>query len=58
LQQLERLESDHKTAEPWHREIEEIAQRWLRQKQICPQEATRLKDLVVSVSALYARTLR
>ncbi len=54
LQQLERLESDHKTAESWHREIEEIGQRWLRQEQICPQEATRLKDLVVSLSELYA----
>jgi len=54
LQQLERLESDHKTAESWHREIEGIGQRWLRQEQICPQEATRLKDLVVSLSELYA----
>jgi hemerythrin-like domain-containing protein len=54
LQQLERLESDHKTAESWLREIEGIGQCWLRQEQICPQEATRLKDLVVSLSELYA----
>ncbi|HEX5226109.1 MAG TPA: hemerythrin domain-containing protein [Bryobacteraceae bacterium] len=50
---LERLESDHKNADAWHREVDEIGERWLRDDRLAPHDAFRLKTLLHSLADLY-----
>jgi hemerythrin-like domain-containing protein len=50
---LDRLEAEHATAEAWHREVEELCERWLRQNSLPPEHAARLKNLLMSLSDLY-----
>jgi hemerythrin-like domain-containing protein len=51
---LERLEGDHARASAWHREVEEIFGRWVRDERLPAPETARLKDLLKSLSDLYA----
>lgn len=50
---LERLEGDHARAYAWHREVEEIFERWVREERLSGREAARLKELLKSLSDLY-----
>ena len=50
---LERLEGDHARASAWHREVEEILERWVRGERLSAPEKTRLKELLKSLSDLY-----
>lgn len=50
---LNRLESDHKNAQLWHREVEELGARWLRENQLAGADAGRLKSILASLSDLY-----
>ena len=54
----ERLEAEHKTAEAWHREVEEICERWLRTNLLSPDEKTHLRRLLRSLSDLYRTHIR
>ena len=51
---LERLEGDHVRASAWHREVEELFERWLREERLPAPETARLKELLKSLSDLYA----
>ena len=53
LTDLDRLEAEHTTAEAWHREVEELGERWVRQNFLPPENAARLKILLMSLSDLY-----
>ena len=53
LARLDRLEGEHKTAAVWHREVDEIGERWLQQDRLTEQEAAELKTLLTSLSDLY-----
>lgn len=53
LADVDRLEGEHKTAEAWHREVEDISDRWLHQDHLPAQEAAHLKGLLTSLSDLY-----
>jgi hemerythrin-like domain-containing protein len=53
LADLDRLEAEHTTAEAWHREVEKLCERWLRQNSLRPEDAARLKDLLTSLADLY-----
>lgn len=50
---LERLEDDHARAYAWHREVEEIFERWVREERLSARETARLKELLKSLSDLY-----
>ena len=50
---VDRLESDHKTAEAWHREVEDICESWLRQDHLPAQETAHLKGILSALSDLY-----
>ena len=53
IARLERLEADHRNADAWHREVEQIAERWLRQDGLAGPDTVRLKKLLASLSDLY-----
>jgi hemerythrin-like domain-containing protein len=53
LADLDRLEAEHTTAESWHREVEDLCERWLRQNSLPPEDSARLKNLLTSLSDLY-----
>jgi hemerythrin-like domain-containing protein len=53
-QAMERLESDHARASACHREIEELFDRWIREEHLPVPETARLKELLKSLSELYA----
>lgn len=50
---LEQLEGDHTRASAWHREVEEIFARWVREERLSALETARLKELLKSLSDLY-----
>jgi hemerythrin-like domain-containing protein len=50
---LDRLEGEHKRADIWHREVEEICQRWLRDGHLSGEQAVHLGELLKSLSDLY-----
>ena len=50
---LDRLESDHKNADAWHREVGEIGERWLRESVLPAPDALRLKTLLLCLADLY-----
>lgn len=50
---VDRLEAEHKKADAWHREVEEICERWLRQDQLASEEAAHLREVLHSLSELY-----
>ena len=53
LTAVDRLEAEHKTAEAWHREVEDIGERWLRQDHLSSEEAAHFRGLLASLSDLY-----
>ncbi|HYL38645.1 MAG TPA: hemerythrin domain-containing protein [Bryobacteraceae bacterium] len=44
--EVDRLEGEHKTAGAWHREVEDICERWLRQDHLSGKEAAHLSRLL------------
>lgn len=50
---VDRLEAEHKKADRWHREVEEICERWLREDHLASEEAAHLAELLTSLSDLY-----
>lgn len=52
---VDRLEAEHKTADGWHREVQDIGERWLRQDHLASEEATHLTELLTALSDLYRR---
>lgn len=53
IARLDRLEADHKNADSWHREVEELAEQWLRQDGLPGPHTARLQALLRSLSDLY-----
>ncbi len=53
LARLDHLEDEHRNAAAWHREVEEIGDRWLRQDGLSGREAVLLKTLLARLSDLY-----
>ncbi len=53
LTDVDRLEAEHKQADAWHREVEEICERWLREDHLVTEQAARLTQLLRSLSDLY-----
>jgi hemerythrin-like domain-containing protein len=53
LAEVDRLEGEHKTTEAAHREADDLCQRWLRENRLSPQDAARLKQVLLSLEQLY-----
>jgi hemerythrin-like domain-containing protein len=53
LADVDRLEAEHRTADARHHEADEICQLWLRQNQLSPKDAARLRELLESLANLY-----
>src|SRR5579872_2852638 len=53
LAHLDRLEDEHESAAAWHREVEEIGERWLQQDRLTGEDAALLKTLLTSLSDMY-----
>lgn len=53
LADVDRLEAEHKTADAWHREVEALCEHWIHQNALPPENAARLKNLLISLSDLY-----
>ena len=53
LADVDRLESEHKTAAAWHSEVDDICGRWLREGRLSERDATRLRELLGSLTELY-----
>jgi hemerythrin-like domain-containing protein len=58
LEDIERLEAEHKAADRWHREADELGERWLRENFLPPEDTARLKKLLASLSGLYRAHIR
>jgi hemerythrin-like domain-containing protein len=50
---VDRLEGEHKKADRWHGQVEEICERWLVQDRLSSEEAAHLTDLLTSLADLY-----
>lgn len=55
---IDRLEAEHKTADAWHRQVDQFGERWLSDNFLPPEEAAQLKDLLTSLSGLYQAHIR
>jgi hemerythrin-like domain-containing protein len=55
LATIEKLESDHDTADAGHAEIDAIGNRWLEAGTITPEETARLHEVLSSLQTLYQR---
>jgi hemerythrin-like domain-containing protein len=53
MARVDLLEREHKKADGWHREVDEIGERWLQQDHLSPEETARLQELLTSLSDLY-----
>jgi len=53
LARVDQLEHEHRTAIEWHREAEEIGERWLNQDHLSGEETIRLHELLTSLADLY-----
>ncbi|MGH9557690.1 MAG: hemerythrin domain-containing protein [Bryobacteraceae bacterium] len=53
LARVDRLEHEHRTADEWHREVDEIGQRWLLHDRLSREEILRLEELLSGLSDLY-----
>ncbi|MFN7995401.1 MAG: hemerythrin domain-containing protein [Bryobacteraceae bacterium] len=58
LADVDRLEAEHKTAEEWHREVEDLCKLWLGQDFLPPEDAAHLRRLLTSLSELYRTHIR
>lgn len=50
---IDRLEADHCKAEQWHRECDQIGNRWLRDDILCLRDAAKLRIVLSSLTKLY-----
>lgn len=53
LTEIDRLEAEHKTAETWHRQVDQLGERWLSDNFLPMEDVGHLKSLLVSLSDLY-----
>lgn len=53
LAEVDRLEAEHKAAGAWHREVDDICGRWLREDRLSDHDAGRLRELLSSLTDLY-----
>jgi hemerythrin-like domain-containing protein len=58
LADMDRLEGEHKTAEAWHREVDQFGKRWLTENSLPPEDTAHLKKLLTSLSGLYRAHIR
>ncbi len=54
LAELERLEADHRWADPLHARVDKLGERWLLVGHLEPAEAGALSDAVAQLGAMYA----
>ncbi len=55
LAELERLEADHRWADPLHAYVEGLGQKWLAAGKLDATDATAFKEAVAQLGAMYAR---
>ena len=55
LAELERLEADHRWADPLHAQVDQLGQRWLAQGKLETMDATAFNEAVSQLGAMYAR---
>ena len=55
LVELERLEADHRWADPLHGRVEELGQRWLAAGELDSQGVLSFNEAVSQLAAMYAR---
>jgi hemerythrin-like domain-containing protein len=55
MAKIDALESDHRTAETAHAEIDDLGTRWLRAGHLPPPELERITTLLTMLQQLYAR---
>ncbi len=53
LADVDRLEAEHKIAAAWHREVDDICGHWLCEDHLSEHDATRLRELLGSLTKLY-----
>jgi hemerythrin-like domain-containing protein len=55
LAELEKLEADHRWADPLHARVEELGQKWLSAGKLEVNDATAFNEAVAQLCAMYAR---
>ncbi len=55
LAELERLEADHRWADPLHAQVDKLGQKWLAAGDLAPADTTAFKQAVAQLAAMYAR---
>ncbi len=55
LAELERLEADHRWADPLHAQVEALGQKWLVAGKLDPKDADAFHEAVAQLAAMYAR---
>jgi hemerythrin-like domain-containing protein len=55
LAELERLEADHRWADPLHARVEELGQKWLAAGKLEATDATAFSEAIAQLGAMYAR---
>jgi len=53
LTDIDRLEAEHKTAEAWHCQVNQLGERWLSENFLGMEDTAHLKNLLTSLSAMY-----
>lgn len=55
LAELERLEADHRWADPLHAQVDALGQKWLAAGKLDAKDAAAFHDAVAQLGAMYAR---
>ena len=55
LAELERLEADHRWADPLHARVDALGQKWLTAGKLAATDATAFNEAVSQLAAMYAR---
>lgn len=58
LATVERLEKDHATVDPWHRELDALGNSWLEQGAPDPESIMQFRKLTAQLSRLYEEHIR
>jgi iron-sulfur cluster repair protein YtfE (RIC family) len=58
LAHLDRLETDHRQAEPLHEEVEQLGQKWLSEGTLAARQAARLKEDLGKLAVMYSDHIR
>ena len=58
LTDIDRLEAEHKTAEGWHRQVDQLGEGWLSENFLQMEDAVHFKNLLTSLSDLYQAHIR